>query len=75
MLLKSHEQDCLKLSHRIIAGVNNPKAEECTIPYIHGLGGLDGNHFAKNSPTKTVYQLPAAIPDELAERMASTRQL
>ena len=32
------------------------------------MGGLRGNHFAKNSPTKTVYQLPAAIPDELAER-------
>ena len=38
------------------------------------MGGLHGNHFAKNSPTKTVYQLPAAIPDELAERMAGTWQ-
>ena len=31
------KQDCLKLSHRITAGVHNAKAEECTIPYIpHG---------------------------------------
>ena len=36
------------------------------------MGGLHGNHFAKNSPTKTVYKLPAAFPDELAERMAGT---
>ena len=28
------KQDCQKLSHRIIAGVHNAKAEECTIPYI-----------------------------------------
>ena len=39
------------------------------------MGGLHGNHFAENSPTKTVYQLPAAISDELAERMAGTQQL
>ena len=38
------------------------------------MGELHGNHFAKNSLTKTVYQLPAAIPDELAERMAGTWQ-
>ena len=28
------KQNCLKLSHRIIAGVRNAKAEECAIPYI-----------------------------------------
>ena len=26
----------------------------------NGMGGLHGNHFAKNSPTKTVHQLSAA---------------
>ena len=72
------KQDCLKLSHRVMAGVHNAKAEECTIPYTshrNGMGGLHGNHFAKNSPTKTVSQFPAAISDELTERMAGTRQL
>ena len=80
MLLKSQDhgknQDCLKLSHRIIAGVHNAISRGVYNP-VHpaGMGGLHGNHFAKNSPTITVYQLPAAIPDELTERMAGTRQL
>ena len=38
------------------------------------MGGLHNNHFAKDNPTKTVYQLHAAIPYELAEGIQISRQ-
>ena len=65
------KQDCLKLSHRIMAGV---QAEEYNPIHPAGMAwvGCMVTILLKIVPPK---QLPAAIPDALAERMAGTQQL